>query len=220
MPNWCETGVFFYGGAENELQRLFTDINRIREINQINNAFFKFENEYRLPFTLEPVPSEEADPLWIGGLLYHVGQEASEVNCRGFFRAFDDESEFAIQEDGGIGTCINCAWGPFVDVFQLIANAYGQEFVFCAEEPNMGVYINTDISGQHFTDRYVLEWLLEGAVGEVRFSTEAALLEQLAELKIIATSFEEAEKILNNLNEEAKKEGKEDIGSVWKFREK
>jgi len=218
MPNWCETGVFFYGGDQKELQRLFTDINRIREINQINNAFF--ENESQSPFTPIPDPPEKADPLWIGGLLYHVGQDAAEVNCRAFFRAFDDESEFAVQEDGGIETSINCAWGPLVDVFQLIADAYGQEFVFCAEEPNMDVYINTDISGQHFMDRYCLEWLVEGAVGEVRFSNEAELLDQLAELKIIAASFEEAKKILLDLNEKAEKEGKEAIGTVWKFREK
>jgi len=214
-----KSASFFFGGDENELQRLFTDISRIREINQINNAFFENESRSPSPSASTEDPPSQSDPNWIGGLLFHLGVYSSLYNCSGFFHAFDDESEFAIQEDGGIEICINCAWGPLVEIFQLFADAYGQKYVFCAEEPNMGIYINTDISGQHFPDRFGLEWLVEGCIGEEKFSDEEQLIAVLADHNLFVDSFDDAEMILKDLNEKAEKEGKEAIGTVWKYRE-
>lgn len=48
------------------------------------------------------------------------------------------------------------AWYPHEAIYKLIASKFNLTYVFSAEEPGNGVYINTDITGKYFPYNYVL----------------------------------------------------------------
>lgn len=92
----------------------------------------------------------EGDPGWIGKLLVYKGIDWKNVDCRGFYDyiRFEDDHVTLDSED---------AWGPCTEVYDIFAKIYNLSYVLKAEEPGCGVYINTDIEGQFFPEKYIFE---------------------------------------------------------------
>jgi hypothetical protein len=50
------------------------------------------------------------------------------------------------------------AWSPLPEVYEKFAEKYGLSFVYIAEECGCEIYVNTDVEGRFFTDRYILDY--------------------------------------------------------------
>ncbi|MBP2070769.1 hypothetical protein [Thermoanaerobacterium butyriciformans] len=50
------------------------------------------------------------------------------------------------------------AWKPMIDAYNKIADMYNLNFVVKAEEPGHEIYINTDITGKYFPERYIFKF--------------------------------------------------------------
>jgi len=55
--------------------------------------------------------------------------------------------------------CDSC-WIPLSDAYRMISEFYHVGYVYCAEEPGCGIYVNTDASGRFLNNRYkvILYW--------------------------------------------------------------
>jgi len=96
----------------------------------------------------------EGDDGWLGRLLVYNGIDCNEVYCRGFVDTLE------LQEDG-LYVISDDAVVPMLSFYNLIAVIYGLQYVLTAEEPGLGLYLNTDTEGRYFPERYMLEIVLD-----------------------------------------------------------
>ena len=142
MPNWCATSVavIAYRNVENSA-------NQLRRLHSI--------------FTSPVETQDKADSTWIGNYLYALGiiPDKHESGFRSFLSYVDDVKSDNDMEYFTIET--EDAWGPKTDAFDLIMSdpRFDRlQYVYIAEEPGCGVYINTDEDGIIFRDRYKIEY--------------------------------------------------------------
>lgn len=100
---------------------------------------------------LEEKPEKGADKNWIGHLFVYKGIDCSKINARSFvqYKELEDNYVRLDNED---------AWGPKTEVYNKIAEMYNLTYVYIAEEPGCQVFINTDKSGDFFSDRYYFSY--------------------------------------------------------------
>jgi hypothetical protein len=96
----------------------------------------------------------EGDSNWLGRLLIYNNIDPDIIYCRGFVRdiCLADDILSVHSED---------AWAPMSDFYEFAAALYNVQYVYSAEEPGSGVYVNTDTEGRFFTDRYKIELYVE-----------------------------------------------------------
>ena len=86
---------------------------------------------------------------WIGRLLLLKGIDHEQIHCRGFYNYIEMEEDriTLLSED---------AWSPCIETYDKFAEMYGLSYVLCAEEPGMGIYINTDTEHKYFLEKYII----------------------------------------------------------------
>ena len=129
MPNWCFDQVIFEGDL-NSLITLQKDLTQ----------------------ALKTI--EEGDRHWIGRLLMYKGMtyEEIEIGCRSFIDHYSSLEEIKTSKHFYLYT--ESAWGPVDEMYNWIAETYDLDYVLWAEEAGMEVFVNTDVEGKHFPDRY------------------------------------------------------------------
>ena len=71
------------------------------------------------------------------------------------------------------------AWSPNVEVFfKVIREKFNDDFgiEYCSEEPGMSIYINTDVEGFFFPDRYYLDSCINDEYETEYFETKQEVL--------------------------------------------
>lgn len=92
----------------------------------------------------------EGDRYWIGKLLVFNNIDWKAVRCRGFY----DYIEF---EDDHVTLDSEDAWYPCTETYDVFAEIYNLSYVLKAEEPGQMLYINTDVEGRFFPEKYIFE---------------------------------------------------------------
>lgn len=150
MPNWCYTGYVFYGD-ENAVKKLGKDIKKFTSKNYMENGF---------------------GTNWLGNVVLGYGfpYEECDFTFRGAIIDFE--------ENGGVlYVTTETAWAPMTEMWDAIFEKHFKSengetsihYVFIAEEPGNEVYINTDIKGEFFPERYILE--IEGTPEHQNFES-------------------------------------------------
>lgn len=192
MPNWCSNEVIFHGNPKK--------INVMYEIMKISLGSFKdlVNQEYDRRNDKRP------DDSWIGYMAFLFGaavggkifrngeiqdESKDQIISRGFL-VTDPE----LSEDGEeIRISVESAWSPLSDLWYFLANRCGVDVDFTAEEPGCEIYINTDTSGNYFTDRY---HIYSEEYGDTYYESEEEFLKDFnKETGKNAESFTEAEEL-------------------------
>lgn len=175
MPNWCADHAAFTSNRSNDLSSLF---NLRQDLEQ----------------ALETI--QEGDDDWIGRLLRYKGANPADIYCRGFVQDFSNEKEI---ESKGIFTLdLDSAWEPSFEVYEWIAKTYDLDYVLIAEEPGQEIFINTDVEGKIFNERY---YIYNDDLDCYYFTSLEEVVEALNEIKIPATTEMTLEE-LNQLDDE------------------
>lgn len=130
MPNWCGNSIAFYqeDGGSAMIGAFYADVQKYQD--------------YK-----DPETGQISD--WVGHWLRSNRVDTDTLYTRGFFiscELYDDH----------VRVDMRTAWEPLPEVWDLMAGKYELAYVYIAEEPGCGVYINTDAAGRFFTSRYML----------------------------------------------------------------
>ncbi|MCL2638447.1 MAG: hypothetical protein FWD48_08775 [Oscillospiraceae bacterium] len=131
MPNWCSNSIAFYQEDSGNclLEAFYTDVSKYMDFKDVNGS--------------------HSD--WVGNYLTENKIDTNEIYCRGFFANCELHSDHVL-------ISMETAWEPLPQVWDKMAEKYGLSYVYIAEEPGMGIYVNTDVEGRFFTDRYLLDY--------------------------------------------------------------
>jgi len=144
MPNWCHASYIFKAKSKSkkELQRLHQAIaETIIKPSEIENDF---------------------EPGWLAKIAMAHGICRDNVPCRGSITELDVAVSVGDFGDAG-ELCYfrideETAWSPATELWEAVVEQYdGVSFVYCAEEVGNGIFVNTDVSGLFFCERYLLE---------------------------------------------------------------
>lgn len=153
MANWCYNCIAIY---RNDL--------RGESLRQIQDLYVKLKSFGTVGSVLgEPKKDSEGKYVsqdWYGNLLMMCGIPEKDVECRGSIQ--DVQWINDKYEDGGwIKIETETAWSPQVEdvVGKMLEDYYPDlNYEFIAEEPGCEIYINTDVSGRFFVDRYKIDY--------------------------------------------------------------
>jgi hypothetical protein len=166
MPNWCNNSIAFYQGDSGNdlLEAFYTDIERYQNFTDINGSLSN----------------------WCGHYLIVNQVDVESIYCRGFFTNCELHSDH-------VKIDMDTAWSPLPEVYEKFAEKYGLSYVYIAEECGSEIYVNTDIDGKFFTDRYILDYFeVEGLeLDDATLAEYGAQLKALAENTHYYESFEE-----------------------------
>jgi len=136
MPNYCSSKYAFFANDENigELKRLHDCLtDTIAVLSQVKNDF---------------------EPGCLGKVAIEHGIDPKCIPCRGginYLSNFEAESGYFTLDT-------ETAWAPMDELWEAVISRYsGISYVYIAEEPGLEVYINTDVEGTFFTERYLFE---------------------------------------------------------------
>ena len=129
MPNWCTTSYAFRGNK-----------NEIRD----------FSNKIKSFTSKERVPNDFGDN-WLGNIVDGFGFNWGEIPCKGSITYFNPDD---VPERLELST--ETAWNPLTEMWDKIIEKHYPSitYVLIAEEPGMGIYINTDLTGDDFSERF------------------------------------------------------------------
>lgn len=137
MPNWCTTSYVFRGDKK-EIKDFYNKIKSFTSKERIQNDFGDY---------------------WLGNIVDGFGFDWREVRCKGHISYFPELEE---TDPDRLGLSTETAWYPMTEMWNKIIEKYypSISYVLIAEEPGCGVYINTDIEGYDFTERYRVDFKL------------------------------------------------------------
>lgn len=164
------------------------------------SSLHKFVNDLK---TCYPELTEASDD-WIGILFEHLHLPTENLHLRGSIIHMEIQ-------DAYIRLNVDAAWRPLFHAYQALADYYGLQFVFQAEEAGASIFVNTDAYGLFLDTRYrILLYLENDASGtpyeklckaqtdtDFYFSSEKEMLSWLSEYGIFADSAEELEEKLD-----------------------
>ena len=131
MPNWCFAGVRV-DGPKDKVRKLYYMMKNLEEM----------EN---------PLLDNGFGTTWYGNLVHILGGDWNKVYCRGSW------SDLNLMGDDVLAWNDETAWGPMVEVFELIEKALpGLKTWYMAEEEGMEIYETNDADGIYFPERYIL----------------------------------------------------------------
>ena len=137
MPNWCTTSYVFRGN-ENEIKDFYDKLKSFTSKERIPNNFGNF---------------------WLGNIVDGFGFDYNEIPCRGRIDYFPEPED---TDPDRLEFSTWTAWRPMIKMWdEIIAKFYPSlTYVLIAEEPGCDVYINTDIEGEDFTERFSVDFKL------------------------------------------------------------
>ena len=157
MPNWCDCSMVIYTDDESKkdnIQKVYNllaeQLKRGRQIEEENRTLPASQRKhlhwdtYEVYKTLCPELTEEEI---CGGNLYYIRGTIFDVRL--------DEI------DNTIHVGYETAWEPMTEGWGILLAKYGLKQVTIAEEPACEVYVNTDIDGRWFKDRYIIEMCID-----------------------------------------------------------
>jgi hypothetical protein len=173
MPNWCSNSIAFYqeDGGNALLEAFYTDIEKYQN----------FEDE----------AGRTSD--WVGHWLESNRINPDDLYTRGFFSYCELNSDH-------VRVDMETAWGPLPEVWDKMAEKYGLSYVYTAEECGMAIYVNTDVDGRFFTDRYLLDYF-EVKNLELDAETLAKYGERLKELSEETAYYDDFTDVLNDFKD-------------------
>ena len=173
MPNWCYAGVRI-DGPQKKVKKLYHMMKNLEEM----------EN---------PLLDNGFGTAWYGNLVHILGGDWNKVYCRGSW------SDLRLEDDNVLAWNDETAWGPMVEVFELIENSIpGLKVWFKAEEEGMQIYVTNDKEGVYFPERYILSIDWESEYYE---ELEEVLEVASAVLKREITSKKELEEAIEELDD-------------------
>lgn len=155
MPNWCYTDYYFYTDSEKGKEQLIELYQTIEK---------SISNKKRL------LNSDFGD-TWLGNVIREFCPQnlrltedsvfcifnQEHINFRGSITYLAEPDEY---EETAFRLQTETAWAPMNEMWDMILQACGFDeikYVYEAEEPGNGVYINSDIEGRFFADRYCID---------------------------------------------------------------
>jgi len=149
MPNWCYSTYAFKSTNANKdnLQRLHQKLAGV--VMKPSGVDMDFANG------------------WLGEVATVHGLDFEQIPCRGEITHLDalikgggDDcgSHFEAYDDCYFKLETETAWCPMTELCDAVIEQYeGVSYVYVAEEAGCDIFINTDIEGQFFDQRYLLE---------------------------------------------------------------
>lgn len=200
MPNWCTTSYVFKGN-ENELK--------------------DFYNKIKSFMSKERVPNDFGDN-WLGNIADGFGFSYNEIPYRGSitYLNLDDVPE-------RLELSTETAWYPMTEMWDKIIEKHYPSitYVLIAEEPGMGIYINTDLTGDDFSTRFSVDFKLPPKYDpECENGFYADCEEELVEMfnKIFHHKYKSYKQCKKRLSKEFKKKEYRDKGyslTIHKYEE-
>ena len=137
MPNWCTTSYVFRGN-ENEIKDFYIKLKSFTSKERIPNDF---------------------DNFWLGNIVDGFGFDYNKIPCRGFIDYFPELKE---TDPDRLEFSTETAWEPMTEMWDKIIKKYypSISYVLIAEEPGCGLYINTDLEGEDFFQRFFVDFKL------------------------------------------------------------
>lgn len=142
MANICETTIAFFATTEKYTDKLVDFYNKLTDLKKSKERFPSYFNSVYI-----------AEQFGIGTkhIEWSCIQDISDIEAHGTYRGFK-----VYQDD---------KWCPSLNLWNLIIKLYytsenGErmiDYVYEAEEPGCGIYINTDIDGEFFCDLYKVD---------------------------------------------------------------
>ena len=187
MPNWCSTN-FTFEGEKDEIARFH------KRLNQIISAESVINNEN----------------CWLGNVVVGYGFDCKKIPCRGHI---DDVIDDIVIGGDSAYFCLSTttAWVPLLEMWDFILKGEypSVSYVYLAIEPGCGIYINTDTSGKHYNEKYLLDLVLpEKVFGKdvdlYNFYSEKADFSKDVK-RITGREFDDVEEIISYITEQARK---------------
>ena len=145
MANWCDTSIAFYSRD----RQLLTDFH-------------------------DDIVTVTAKDNWLGNMLKYYGFDPENYSCRSHIYYIsnvsldaDDVWYFILDQED--------AWSPHTDPWDdIVSIANGDiDFVYKSEEPGQDIFVNSDIEGWYFKERYVIDASLLDTEDKIYTQTES-----------------------------------------------
>lgn len=153
MANWCYNCIAIY---RRNLKG--------ESLRQIQDLYVKLKSFGTAGSVLgEPKKDSEGKYVsqdWYGNLLMMCGIPEKDIECRGSIQGVQWVND-KYKDGGWIKIETETAWSPQVEdvVGKMLEDYYPDlNYEFIAEEPGCEIYINTDVSGRFFVDRYKIDY--------------------------------------------------------------
>ena len=138
MPNWCSFDACIYG-EKREVEAFRTRCEHAIESGKATNNWDTYELCIQHGMTKDEINSPNFG--YIGGSIDDLGDVTDEYEGRSFVMVH-----------------MTTRWAPMIAGFEsLLKNYISLEGVYMAEEPGMGIYVNTDVNGRYFSSRYYID---------------------------------------------------------------
>ena len=185
MPNWCYTDYTFIGN-ENEIKDFCNKIKSFTSKERIPNNFGNF---------------------WLGNVVDGFSFDYNEIDCRGEVLSVSEITKHLSECKFSVN--IMTAWKPFNQMWKKIVEKYypSIKYVFIAEEAGNEIFINTDVEGSIYSDRFCMELSVPEKYeceSTYYFSSEKDITETLN--SIFGYSYDNYEQCVKAVQEELEKE--------------
>ena len=161
MANYCSNNIAFYSKDRATLQDLFTKINDVLDNTNTHSVY---------QLMLKHGYSEEAAKKITDcrDCITYAEDKITDLSCGYSYFKIDTES----------------AWQPnMTTFFYLLQDKYANKIslVYTSEEPGSGVFINTDVDGLFFTDRYRIDYCVNNDYQTEYFSGFSEVIDYINE---------------------------------------
>lgn len=181
MPNWCNTTYKFVG-----------------EANEIADLHKKLKELEDMP---EPIVENGFGKLFLGCVVNHFGGDWNKIYCRGEIDYMELCGENMLQ------LSTTTAWGDMPKVWDFVCQKYPSiTYYYLAEEGGMCYYKNSDLTGEYFPEKYLID---DSVNGQEYANDNEELFEEMAKRLDVESikDFSQLSELLNKYNEENPDDG-------------
>lgn len=181
MPNWCNTAYKFVG-----------------EANEIADLHKKLKELEDMP---EPIVENGFGKLFLGCVVNHFGGDWNKIYCRGEIDYMELCGENMLQ------LSTTTAWGDMPKVWDFVCQKYSSiTYYYLAEEGGMCYYKNSDLTGEYFPEKYLIDDCVNG---QEYANDDEGLFEEMAKRLDVESikDFAQLSELLNKYNEENPDDG-------------
>jgi hypothetical protein len=128
VANWCQNSIAFTqsDGGSDLLEAFFADIQKYKDF-------------------IDPETGKRSE--WIGHWFREKRINTDKLYVRGFLYECELFDDYVFVQ-------METAWSPLPEIWDIMAETYGLEYVYISEEAGYEVFVNTDSDGRFFTTRF------------------------------------------------------------------